>query len=139
MAEELYRCTSCGKGFKTSQGLAGHKRFCQKVEHQSQTETGVAELRQRISNLEDNYKILTQQYTGLLERLGNLKERVDLLLQFVCPDGRNHVGVNSSRIIELTHKIDVVQEDMIKKEKTFEREIKGWVWQVIPEQFRPKI
>jgi hypothetical protein len=139
MAEELYRCTSCGKGFKTAQGLAGHKRYCQKVGDQSQKEAGVAELRQRISNLEEKYKTLSQQYTGSLERLDNLKELVDLLIHYVCPGGKNYVGINSSRIIELSHQVDVAQKDLIQREKTFEREIKGWVWTVIPEQFRPKI
>jgi hypothetical protein len=139
MADDMYRCTSCGKGFKTAQGLAGHKRYCQKVGHQAQTETGVAELQQRFSNLEDKYKMLSQQYAGSLKRLDNLKELVDLLIGYVCPGGKNHVGINSSRIIELSHKVDVAQNEMSQREKAFEREIKGWVWTVIPEQFRPKI
>jgi hypothetical protein len=138
MAEELYRCTSCGKGFKTAQGLAGHKRFCQKVGHQSQTETGVAELRQRISNLEDKCKILSQQYTGLLERLNDLDKKVNLLIDFVCPAGKNIVGVHSSRIIEFSGRLSALKSEMDTSQKKLEREIKGWVWNIIPEHLRPK-
>ena len=134
----LYQCT-CGKAFKTAQGLAGHKRFCQKALQKPVARESVEEWAQRFSKLERNYEELSDLYTGLFERLNELEGNVNQLIQFVCPAGRNHVGVNSSRIIELTAQFSALKSEMDTSQKKLEREIKGWVWNIIPERFRPKL
>jgi len=138
MAVDLYRCT-CGKAFKTAQGLAGHKRFCEKAVQKPVARESVEEWAQRFSKLEKNHEVLSNQYTGLLERLNKIEGNVNQLIQYVCPAGRNHVAVNSSRIIELTAQISALKSEMDTSQKNLEREIKGWVWNVIPERFRPKL
>lgn len=138
MAVDLYRCT-CGKTFKTAQGLAGHKRFCEKAMQKPVAKESVEEWAQRFSKMEKNYEELSDLYTGLFERLNDLEGNVNQLIQFVCPDGRNHIGVNSSRIIELTAQLSALKSEMDTSQKKLEREIKGWVWNIIPERFRPKL
>ena len=137
MAENSYRC-SCGKVFKTAQGLAGHKRFCKKDVRQSGAEESVAEWTQKFSELQENYELLSNLYTESTRRLNELERKSNLLVQYVCPSGRNLIGVNSSKIIELSSQISALESEMDTSQKQFEREIKGWVWNVIPERFRPK-
>lgn len=136
MTQDLYRC-SCGKGFKTAQGLAGHKRFCQEGVRPPKPEQHVEELLSRFSKLEQNYRELSRQHEGSLKRLDDLNGKVNLLINYVCQGGINLVGVHSSRIIELTGQLYDLKSEMKTSQEKFEREIKGWVWQVIPEQFRP--
>ena len=138
MAENSYRC-SCGKVFKTAQGLAGHKRFCNKAERRSGAEESVAEWAQKFSELQENYEALSDLYAESAQKLNELEGRVNTLLQFVCPTGRNLVGVNSSKIIELSSQLSALKAEMDASQEKLEREIKGWVWNVIPERFRPKL
>jgi hypothetical protein len=138
MTEDLYRC-SCGKGFKTAQGLAGHKRFCKEVTHLPEAEEHIKGLLPRFSKLEQDYEELSQLYEGSLDRLNQLEKKVDLVAGYVCPAGRNLVGVTGSRIIELSGRLSALESEMDASQKEFEREIKAWVWNVIPEPFRPKL
>lgn len=138
MKGNLYRC-SCSKAFKTAQGLAGHQRFCKKIVRQSGAEVSVAEWAQKFSDLQENYELLLSLYKGSIERLNDLEGKINTLLQYVCPTGRNFVVVNSNRIIELSAQISALKSEMDTSQKKFEREIKGWVWNVIPERFRPKL
>lgn len=138
MAVDLYRCT-CGKTFKTAQGLAGHKRFCEKAVQKPVVGESVEDWAQRFSRLEKNYEALSNLYAGLLERLNDLEGTRNTLLAFVCPSGVNLVGVNSSRINKLSAQLSDLKSEMDTSQKTLEREIKGWVWNVIPEHFRPKL
>lgn len=138
MPKNSYRC-DCGKVFKTAQGLAGHQRFCKKAVRQSESEENIAEWEQKLSELEKSYRMLSDQYAGSLKRLNRLEELVNLLIGYVCPGGKNLVGVNSSRIIELTYEVSVAKKEVLSNQQAFEKEIKGWVWNVIPERFRPKL
>jgi len=138
MAVDLYRCT-CGKTFKTAQGLAGHKRFCEKAVQKPVVRESIEEWEQRFSKLEKNYEVLSNLYTESLERLNEIERNVNQLIQFVCPTGRNLVAVNLSRTIELTAQLSALKSEMDSSQKDLEREIKGWVWNVIPERFRPKL
>lgn len=149
MSDDLYRC-SCGKGFKTVQGLAGHKRFCTMVTQGGKENTD--ESLQRLSKLEKNCQENFQLCERLLIRMDKVEERTDdierkisklegkieLLIGYVCPAGRNNVGVNSSRIFELTTQFSNLKSEIQANQGKFEREIKGWVWNVIPEHLRPK-
>jgi len=138
MAVDLYRCT-CGKAFKTAQGLAGHKRFCEKAVQKPVARESVEEWAQRFCKLEKNYEVLSNLYTGSLNRLKQLEKKVNLLIDFVCPSGRNIVGVNSSRIMEFSAQLSALKSEVDTSQKKLEREIKGWVLNVIPESFRPKL
>ncbi len=68
MPEDLYRC-SCGKGFKTAQGLAGHRRFCEKGVDRSGAKESLAELAQRLSELEEYHQGLVDAHKGTAKRL----------------------------------------------------------------------
>jgi len=121
MAEDFV-CPSCGRKLRSAQGLGNHRLHCGKTVNQVEP---AAELNDRISRLE--------------EQVVGLKQSVELLVQYVvAPSGKNLVGINSNRIIQLSAAVTSAREDLNKREKNFEREIKGWVWSVIPEQFRPK-
>lgn len=137
MAENPYRC-SCGKTFKTAQGLAGHQRFCRKASQPSVAKESVSEWEQRFSKLQQNYQALSVQNAESLKKLNRLEELVNQLVQYVCPDGRNWVGINASRTIELANEVAKAKAEMEASQKKFEKEIKAWVWEVIPERFRPK-
>ena len=98
MTQDLYRC-SCGKGFKTAQGLAGHKRFCNEVTRLPKAQEHVEELQSRFSALEQKYNQLSRMYQESLKKYEQLEEKVNLLIEFVCPDGKNYVGLHSRRIM----------------------------------------
>jgi hypothetical protein len=138
MPKNSYRC-DCGKVFKTAQGLAGHQRFCKKTVRQSGAEGSVAEWAQKFSEIEENYESLLNLCEGLINRLKELEKKVDLVTGYVCPAGKNLVGVTASRIIELSGRLSALKSEMDTSQKKLEREIKGWVWDVIPERFRPKL
>ena len=134
----IQNCT-CGKTFRTAQGLAGHKRFCEKAVQKLGAGESVGEWAQKFSKLEKNYEALSGLYAGSLKRLNELEGTINTLLRFVCPGGANLVGVNSSRIIELSAQLSALKSEVDTSQKKLEREIKGWVWNVIPERFRPKL
>lgn len=138
MPKNSYRC-ECGKVFKTAQGLAGHQRFCKKTIRRPEVDESIPEWKQRFSELEKSCKTLSDQHAAALKKVNRLEELVNLLVGYVCPGGKNFVGVNSSRIIELSFEIDKAKKEMQSSQLAFTREIKSWVWNVIPEQFRPKL
>ncbi len=137
MTGNSYRC-SCGKVFKTAQGLAGHQRFCQKVVEKPKAEEHLKEWEQRLSDLERSCNRLQDLYAGALKKQNELERRVNLLIGYVCPGGENLVGINSSRIIKFSGEIDHVKKELLKNQEAFGEELWAKVWYLIPEQFRPK-
>ena len=131
MREDLYRC-SCGRGFKTAQGMAGHRRFCTKASDEARTGTGDEELQQRLSALEGRLgTLLTEHYT-LTDAVNELEQSIETLASYVCPVGKNLIGVNSSRIIKMVSDIAKAEEEMRRSQQDFERNIKGYVNAVLP-------
>ncbi len=130
MPMSTYRC-ECGKVFKTAQGLAGHRRFCTKTVRPAKADDSIPEWEQKLSDLEKRYKLLSDQYAAALKKVDKLEELVNLLVGYVCPAGRNLVGVCSSRIIQLTQEIDEAKKEMSTNQKTFEKELTNFVYSTI--------
>lgn len=137
-----FRCDGCGRGFKSSQGLASHQLYCKKVQ-------APVKSRQPLLPAGEDLKALKDKLLGEIqardETIETLSTQVEYLLQAVSPAGKNLVGVCSSRIIELTarvadlaKRIDAQKGETARELETLEREIKGWVFNVIPETWRPK-
>lgn len=130
MPKNAYRC-DCGKVFKTAQGLAGHQRFCKKTERQPRGEENAAEWERRLSELDKSYRILSNQYAAVLKKINKLEELVDLLIGYVCPAGKNLVGVYNYQFFQLTQDVAKVKEEMVSRQRAFEKEIQNFVYSIL--------
>ena len=133
-----FTCSGCGRSFKRASGLATHKRSCKKAPDQK-TKEAAGETLHRLDELEVNVESLSARVTELGDKVRRMDELVELVVGYVCPTGRNLVGVTSQRVIELSRQVAALEEsipalrtELADDQAKWNRELKGWLVNVLP-------
>lgn len=104
-----FTCSGCGRSFKRASGLATHRKSCKKAPDQKK-EAG--ETLHRLDELEVNVESLSARVTELGDKVRRMDELVELVVGYVCPSGRNLVGVTSQKVIELSRQVAALEESI---------------------------
>lgn len=146
----MFICSRCGRDdFRSRQGLVSHQKVCNqaKVQETRVEDHRLEELTGKIGLLDAEVKDLDHQVRKLVE-FHTVPQGVSLSghhKNYFVPEGfkasreENPVVVLSARVTELSARLGNLDSQMVCRQQTFERELKGWIWGVIPEAWRPKV
>jgi len=115
----VVKCEICGREFKTTQGLRGHKTFVHQMTGSSKPRATSA-----IEQLTSTLKLLDERLSSLHKRVDKQTEQQKRLGEYIITDGA-YCRVKDPRINECKHDLEQLAERYEKLSRFIQYELAG--------------